>query len=119
MEATNGIRERMSANLKSLMKLAGMQTQKQLAAATGISQTQIGYILRSEKGASIDILDRLANGLGCDPWVLLSPNGHVEAFDNSDLQEMVQCYLRLSISDQDSLKSISKELFQSIYTERI
>ncbi len=98
------------------MKQAGIQSQAQLADTTGISQTQIGNILRRERGASIDLLERLAGGLGCEPWVLLSPTGYVEAFSNSDLQVMLHCYLRLSINDQDVLKAMAQQLYASTRT---
>lgn len=116
MEASNGIRERMSTNLKTLMKQSGMKSQAQLAGVTGISQAQISNILRAEKGASIDVLERLSKGLGCDPWVLLSPVDYVDAFNNSDLRLLVHCYLRLRPNDQDALKGMSQQLYEATHS---
>jgi len=116
MDATNGIRDRVATNVHSLMKQYGIQSQAKRAVKTGISQTQIGNILRRERAVSVDLLERLSDGLGCEPWVLLSPIDHVESFNNSDVQVMLHCYLRLSPNDQDAIKSMSQQLYDATRT---
>jgi len=106
-------REVLATNIKSLMKSAGIRTQTQLARITGISQTQIGNILRQDKAASIDMLVRLANGLNCEPWMLLSPVALLEKFVNTDFVPLVYCYVRLPQSDQDAVWDMTHELYEA------
>lgn len=92
-------REVLATNIKTLMKKAGIRSQTQLARITGISQTQIGNILRQETSSSIDLLVRLANGFSCEPWMLLAPVTLLEEFGNTDFVPLVYCYVRLPQSD--------------------
>ena len=81
-------REILASNIKTLMTHAGVQSQAQLSKFTGVSQTQIGNILRQEKAASIDLLERLANGLNCEPWLLLAPVSLLEESGQPDFMPL-------------------------------
>ncbi len=106
-------RETLAASIRLLMKRAGIQSQAQLASATGISQTQIGNILGKRKAASIDLLERLANGLGCESWLLLAPGNVVEEFGYPNFAPLLYCYMRLNQSDQDAVWDMTHELFEA------
>ena len=106
-------REVLASNIKTLMRHAGIQSQAQLSKFTGVSQTQIGNILRQEKAASIDILDRLANGLNCESWLLLSPVNLLEDSGQPDFMPLVYCYLRLRPSDQNAVWDMTHQLYEA------
>ena len=107
------IREALATNLKSLMKHADIKTQAQLAELTGISQTQISNILCQKKATSIDMLGRLAVGLGCEPWLLLAPVTFLEEYGQTDYTALVYCYMRLRPDAQDAVWAITHELFEA------
>ena len=106
-------RKILATNIKSLMQNAGIKTQAQLASMTGISQTQIGNILSQKKGASVDILERLATGLECDPWLLLAPITILENFEHADFLPFVHCFMRLHPDDQDTVWKMTHQLYES------
>lgn len=53
--------------LRSTMKC----TQEQLAERAGVSSNYVGMLEREERGASIEVIDKLAGALGVDPAHLL------------------------------------------------
>lgn len=106
-------REVLASNIKSLMKHIGIRSQAQLSSLTGISQTQIGNIFRHEKAASIDLLERLANGLNCEPWLLLAPVNLLEEFGQPDFAPLIYCYSRLRPSDQNAVWDMTHELYEA------
>lgn len=103
----------LSTNIRSVMKKNGIRSQAQLANITGISQTQIGNILRHEKAASIDLVERLANGLNCEPWLLLAPVNLFEELGESDFIPLVYCYLKIPRDDQDAVWDMTHDLYEA------
>lgn len=106
-------RKVLANSIRVLMKRAGIQSQAQLASITGISQTQIGYILGQKKAASIDLLERLANGLDCAPWVLLAPANFMEEFGYPEVTPLLYCYMRLNQSDKDAVWDMTHDLYEA------
>ena len=106
-------RKILAANLRSLMKLNDISSQKQLAGVTGVSQTQIGNILQCKKAASIDLLKRLSNGLNCEPWLFLVPVNLFEELRQNDFLPLVHCYSKLRPHDQNAVWDIKYELFEA------
>jgi len=106
-------RKILAANLRSLLKLNDISSQKQLADVTGVSQTQIGNILHCKKAASIDLLNRLSNGLNCEPWLFLVPVNLFEELRQDDFLPLVHCYSKLPPHDQNAVWDITYELFEA------
>ncbi len=68
-------REVIAKNLFHLMESAPhLNSQPKVAARSGLGQTSIGRILRTEAGATVDSLDAIAKAFGIEPWHLLVPN---------------------------------------------
>ena len=65
-------RHRLAQRLRS-ERLARQLSQEQLAALAGVHRTYVGSIERAERNVSIDSVERLADALGVDISVLLSP----------------------------------------------
>ncbi|NNE04211.1 MAG: helix-turn-helix transcriptional regulator [Xanthomonadales bacterium] len=63
----------LSNNLKAMMKIQGIDTQKALADCAGVSITQVANILHHRKAASVDVVEKFADALGCPCWQLLAP----------------------------------------------
>jgi transcriptional regulator with XRE-family HTH domain len=106
-------REVLATNVKTLMKKAGIKSQAHLSRITGVSQTQIGNILRHEKAASVDLLQHLANGLNCEPWLLLAPVNLLEEFGQPDFTPLIYCYSRLPPHEQNAVWDMTHELFEA------
>lgn len=99
--------------IRVLMKRAGSKSQTQLAGITGVSQTQIGYILGQKKAASIDLLECLAIGLDCESWMLLTTSSFVEEFGYPDFTPLLYCYARLNQSDQIAVLDMTHDLYEA------
>ena len=59
-------------NLARIRAVKGL-TQRELAAATGISQEHIAHIESKGRNVTIGTIDALARALGVDPLDLLTP----------------------------------------------
>ncbi len=105
-------REALATNIKLFMKRADIRSQAQFARVAGVSQTQIGNILGQRKAASIDLVERLAAGLGCEPWLLLAPVALVKEYGGEDFAPLVYNYLRLNQKDQDAVWDLAHDLNQ-------
>jgi transcriptional regulator with XRE-family HTH domain len=72
------IRETLATNLRRLRQAAGL-SQEELAHRADIDRTYISSIERQQYAASIEVVDRLAKGLGVEASELLqtpqSPDG--------------------------------------------
>lgn len=95
------------------MKQVGFTSQAQLASACNVSQTQISNILSQKKAATIDVLERLSNGLGCERWLLLSPVTYLQNLEHLDFEPLVHCYLRLSPSAQNAVWEMIHQLYEA------
>lgn len=58
-------------NLQQLMRARGLDSQPKLSRASGVSQSQVGSILRGEKSPSLGTLVKLAQALRVPTYVLL------------------------------------------------
>jgi transcriptional regulator with XRE-family HTH domain len=63
------LRSVLAANLKQLLKAAGM-SQEELADAAHIDRTYMSSLERCRYAASVDVLERLAAALKVDPSLL-------------------------------------------------
>jgi transcriptional regulator with XRE-family HTH domain len=66
------IRETLAINLRRLRQAAGL-SQEELAHRADIDRTYISSIERRQYAASIEVVDRLAKGLGIKASELLQP----------------------------------------------
>lgn len=66
-------RENLARNLKALRKSKGL-SQEALAGDAGVDRTYVSALERRIYSLSIDKLDRLAEALNVEPYVLLLPN---------------------------------------------
>ncbi|MDX2417711.1 MAG: helix-turn-helix transcriptional regulator [Xanthomonadales bacterium] len=103
----------LATNIKTLMKHADIHSQAHLSRVTGVSQTQVGNIFRHEKAASIDLLERLAHGLNCEPWLLLTPLKLKKESTHPDYLPLMYCYSRLSPSDQNTVWGLAFQLHET------
>lgn len=104
------IRETLANNLQTRMNLNRIRTRSELAKLSGVSPAQIGNILKRQAGTTVDVLQKLANGLACDPWVLLGPAGFSKSGHDIDIDMLIQCFLGLRDADQSAIWRITHQL---------
>ncbi|WP_334146730.1 helix-turn-helix domain-containing protein [Hyphomicrobium sp.] len=68
-----GLRGRVAKNLRRLRHKRSM-SQEELAHRARINRNYVGMLEREQYAASIDMLEKLARGLGVDPIELLRPD---------------------------------------------
>lgn len=66
------LRERLAKNLRRLRHDKSM-SQEELADRAGVNRNYVGMLEREEYAASVDVLEKLAVGLGVDAAELLRP----------------------------------------------
>ena len=69
-----GIRDILALNLRSTRQQAGL-SQEELAYRAGVDRTYVSALERGVYGATIDVVDRLARGLGVEAADLLRRSG--------------------------------------------
>jgi transcriptional regulator with XRE-family HTH domain len=107
------VHEALAVNVASLMERHGMRTQSELAKLSGVSQAQVSNVLRQRRGASVKLLERLADALEVDPWLLLAPPGFVKKGAMTDVEPLVHCFLSLSEDDQRCIWRITHQLYSA------
>ena len=112
-------REILTANLRALMKQAGITSQAQLARLAGVSQTQISNMLSGRKSATIDMLERLATAFGCERWLLLAPPIYLENLNREDFEPLLHCYLRLAPGAQNAVWELIHQLYAANNMNRL
>jgi len=60
----------LAKNMRQLRARIGV-SQEALAAECGINRTYLSSVERSERNISVDNIERIAKGLGVEPWELL------------------------------------------------
>lgn len=97
----------LSSNIALLMKRSGHDSQLKLAAATGVSQAQIGNILRCEKSPTVSTLSRLAAGLRCETWQLLAPTQMLERGMDQQFNDLLNAYLAADENGRATILSVA------------
>lgn len=65
----------LAENLERLMdEHPGLDSGPAIQRAIGLSPSSIGRIKRQEVAVGIDMVDKLAQAFGCEPWELLVPD---------------------------------------------
>jgi transcriptional regulator with XRE-family HTH domain len=64
---------RLGATLQQQRQRYGL-TQGELARRAGLSLKYLGEVERAEANVTVDAIDKIANALGWDPWLLFSPD---------------------------------------------
>lgn len=93
--------ERITANLAALMEERGLNSQVKLAAAAGISQTNLSNIMRCAVSPTLETLSALANALHVDTWQLLAP---------PDTTRLLRLYASSSPADQAMIDRLLRSL---------
>lgn len=71
MQNSNDVRKQLAVNLKKLMD-DRVFSAKEIERRSGISARMIGYILKQERGASIEVVEAIARAFRTTPSVLIS-----------------------------------------------
>lgn len=64
--------DRITDNIRRLMRERDLRSQVKLASAAGISQTNLSNVLRHAISPSLDTLTSIATGLDIETWELLA-----------------------------------------------
>lgn len=71
-------RDTVAENVRRLRLQKGW-SQEHLADEAGITRNYVGHVERSEKAATVDVLDKLAAAFGVPSHTLLKPSDHSSA----------------------------------------
>lgn len=71
MQTPHDTKEKLAINLKKLMD-AGEVSAREVERRSGVSDRMVGYILKRERAASVEILEALAKCFRVSPTVLIS-----------------------------------------------
>lgn len=88
-------RNALASKLKKLMEVEGM-TQRDLAAVSGVSQTQIGNILRGTTSCSTETADALAKPFGMSGWQLTAAHIPANFRHSGSLNKLIAAYTNAS-----------------------
>lgn len=78
------IKALLAHNLRELMRVHDIKTAVEVSSRTRVSDRMIGYILKQERAASIEILEMLARGFRIKPYQLLIDRSTMSAEELAD-----------------------------------
>jgi len=91
----------LAANLRRLMDKEQL-SEAQAAKKTGVSQKGINKILNESTSATIDIIERLAQGFNIPTWLIITPNM------DSEEQSLLESYRNSSESAKHIFRGVAQ-----------
>lgn len=88
-------RRALTANLLHLMEKYG-DTQASLAKRAGVTQSNVSYILSTERNVRLDTVEAVAAAYGLNGWHLLNPDLPADLVDSPSLAKLVSSYIKTS-----------------------
>lgn len=118
-----GIKDILAANLRAELK-ARSWSQQEYQRRTGLPQSSLAAIIRTERAADIETLENIAVKLGRETWQLLVPNtvtlkvsapsiGETPVSNDVILAQIVNWYKELPADSQISMYVTAQKLFKS------
>ena len=96
-------------NLNKFMNLFGLNTNRKLAKASGVSDRMIGKIRNKESIPSIDVTEKLASAFGLTGWQLLIPDLQEDLAKSGKLDRLIDNYSHASAEDRDFLDRAAEQ----------
>lgn len=100
--------DQLIANLEYVMKDSRISSQPKFGAASGVSPTHIGNILRKDKGASVDVMAKLAHAAGLKAWQLLLPTRFLERGLDAQFNALLEYYLDADPSGRETILRVAQ-----------
>ena len=92
-ETNKTTRVALSRNVSHLMAKHG-DTQATLAKRAGISQSNVYYVVATERNVRLDTVEAIASAYGLSGWHLINPNLPRDLVDSPSLSKLVDSYAR-------------------------
>lgn len=106
------LRQVLARRLRDLMeRTPGLETQMQVSAAAGISQTTVSRILKAQVAATLDNVEAIADAYGMQGGDLLTQtptNSHVISDEDRRTMQRIAAYLAISEGGSVSAKTIHR-----------
>ncbi len=106
---------KLGKRVRELRERAGL-SQYDLSVASGVSRVYLGTVERAEKGASIEVIEKLARGLNVEPYELLQFDGSRAAESSPPARlgrKVASLALGSGISRLDRFERIAKAFFEA------
>lgn len=100
--------DRITTNIRYLMDKRDLRSQVKLAAAAGISQTNLSNVLRQAISPSLDTLTSIAAGLRVETWRLLA---------DPETTRMISMLDGLSETDRQTILRVARSLSSQIQSD--
>lgn len=88
-------RDALRLNVRHLMEKRG-DTQASLAKRAGVSQSNVYYVISTDRHVRLDTVEAIANAYGLAGWHLINPNLPTDLIDSPTLSKLVDTYINAS-----------------------
>lgn len=88
-------RQALADNVRYLMAKHG-DSQKSLADRSGVSQSNISYVVSSDRHVRLDTVDAIAAAYGLEGWHLINPNLPQDLLESATLKRLITTYINSS-----------------------
>lgn len=99
--------ETLITNLKMLMAKTKTNT-AWIARQSGVSKRMVDYILSGERGASIEVAEKIANAYGITGWQLIMPSLPYDLASSGKLDRLINKFEHCSQVAQDYVLDVLK-----------
>lgn len=108
-------RKALAANVAYLMAKHG-DTQAGLAKRAKVTQSNVSYILSTERNVRLDTVEAIANAYGLNGWHLINPDLPKELIDSPSLSRLVDTYIKTTPEGRAMMDAIAER--ESSHSEK-
>lgn len=107
-------RRALADNVRYLMQKHG-DNQKSLAERSGVSQSNISYVVSSDRHVRLDTVDAIAAAYGLEGWHLINPNLPNDLLESKTLQKLIRTYIDSSPEGRALIDAVAER--ESAYSK--
>lgn len=100
--------DNLAENLRMLMQAFGINSNRDLARQSGVSDRMIGRILNRESSATVDIVEKLGRPFGLTGWEMIMPKLHLDLLRSGKLERLIENYYMASDEGRDLIDHIAE-----------
>lgn len=100
-------RQALAANVKYLMDEHG-DNQKTLAKRSGVSQSNIHYVVATDRHVRLDTVEAIAAAYGLEGWHLINPNLPADLLESPTLKKLIQTYIESSPEGRAMIDAVAE-----------
>lgn len=100
-------RKALAENVRHLMAAHG-DNQATLAKRSGVSQSNISYVINSDRHVRLDTVEAIASAYGLEGWHLINPNLPLDLIESPSLNKLISTYANANAEGRRMIDAVAE-----------